>query len=58
MEFLGKTVESAIECGLKELNISKEDAIITVVEKGEKGVLGFGGKKAKVFSLCLCYFNT
>ena len=46
--FYGKTVDSAIEAGLKELGISKEDAIITVIEEGAKGVLGFGGKKAKV----------
>lgn len=46
--FFGKTVESAIDTGLQELNISKEDAIITVVDEGTKGVLGFGGKKAEV----------
>ena len=46
--FYGKTVESAIEAGLNELGISKEDAIITVIEEGSKGVLGIGGKKAKV----------
>ena len=46
--FYGKTVESAIEAGLKELGISKDDAIITVIEEGAKGVLGIGGKKAKV----------
>ena len=46
--FYGKTVESAIEAGLNELGISKEDAIITVLEEGAKGVLGIGGKKAKI----------
>ncbi len=46
--FYGKTVESAIEAGLKELGITKEDAVITVVEEGSKGVLGIGGKKAQV----------
>lgn len=46
--FYGKTVESAIEAGLKELGISKDDAIITVIEEGAKGVLGIGVKKAKV----------
>ena len=32
--FYGKTVESAIEAGLNELGINKDDAIITVVEEG------------------------
>lgn len=46
--FYGKTVDSAIEAGLKSLGISKEDAIITIIEEGVKGVLGIGGKKAKI----------
>ena len=46
--FYGKTVESAIEAGLKELGISKEDANIVILEEAVKGVLGIGGKKAKV----------
>ncbi len=46
--FYGKTVEAAIEAGLQELGISKEDAEITVIEEGSKGVLGIGGKKAQV----------
>ena len=48
MEFSGKTIENAIESGLKELNIDREDAIITIVDEGTKGVLGFGSKKARV----------
>ncbi len=46
--FYGKTVESAIEAGLEKLGISKDDAVITVLEEGVKGVLGIGGKKAKI----------
>ena len=46
--FYGKSVESAIEAGLKQLGITKEDAEITVIEEGAKGVLGIGGKKAKI----------
>ncbi len=49
MEFFGKTVEQAIEEGLKTLNIKKEDAIITVIDEGiNGGFLGLGSKKAKV----------
>ena len=47
-EFLGKTVEEAIELGLKTLGLEKENAEITVLEEPVKGFLGIGGKKAKV----------
>lgn len=46
--FYGKTVDSAIEEGLKELGLTKENAVITIIEESSKGVLGIGGKKAKV----------
>ena len=40
MEFQGKTVEEAIELGLKELGITREDAEITVVDPGKKKLFG------------------
>ena len=46
--YYGKTVDLAIEAGLADLGISKEDAIIKVIEEGTKGFLGLGGEKAKV----------
>ncbi len=33
MEFRAKTVEEAIEIGLQELNLSKEDADIEILQK-------------------------
>ena len=47
-EFYGKTVEEAIEDGLKELGIKKEDAEIEIIEEPTKGFLGFNSKKAVV----------
>ena len=45
----GKTVEEAVNEALKELNISREDAEIEVIEEGSKGFLGvFGAKNAVV----------
>ena len=35
-EFTGKTVEEAVEIGLKELGITKEQADIRVLEEGKK----------------------
>lgn len=44
--FTGKTVEEAIEEGLKELNLSREEVDIEVLEEGKKKL--FGSVKAKV----------
>ena len=45
-EFTGKTVEEAIELGLQELKVAREDVEITVLEEGKKKL--FGSIKAKV----------
>lgn len=46
--FTGKTVEEAIDNGLKELNISRLKARIKVISREKKGFLGFGRKLAQV----------
>ena len=45
-EFTGKTVEDAIEDGLKQLNLTKEQAEITIIDEPVKGLIRT--KKAKV----------
>ena len=45
-EFTGKTADEAIELGLQELNVAREDVEITVLEEGKKKL--FGSVKAKV----------
>ena len=45
-EFTGKTVDEAIELGLKELGLSRENAEIKVLEEGKKKL--FGSVKARV----------
>lgn len=45
-EFTGKTAEEAIELGLQELKVAREDVEITVLEEGKKKL--FGSVKAKV----------
>ena len=47
-EFTGKTVEEAVEKGLKELGIARENADIRVLEEGKKKL--FGSIKARVKS--------
>ena len=46
--FTGRTVEDAIEKGLKELYLSRLKAHIKVVSREKKGFLGFGKKPAQV----------
>ena len=46
--YYGKTVEEAIESGLKELGIDRENADIKIVEGPKKGFLGLNSKKAEV----------
>ena len=48
MEFTGKTIEEAVENGLKELGIEKADAEITVIEDAVKGLFGKIKKEATV----------
>ncbi len=49
MEFQGKTVEDAIEAGLKQLGIAREEADIEVLDEGKKGGLfGIGHVDARV----------
>ena len=45
-EFTGKTVEDAVEIGLKELGLTAEEAEIRVLEEGKKKL--FGAVKARV----------
>ena len=45
-EFTGKTVDEAIQTGLQELGITKDDAEIRVLEEGKKKL--FGSVKARV----------
>lgn len=46
--FTGKTVEEAIEEGLRQLDISRMQAHIRVISREKKGFLGFGKKPAQV----------
>lgn len=49
VEVTGKSVDEAIENALRELNITKDRAIIDIIDEGSKGFLSFiGNKPAKV----------
>lgn len=49
IEITGKTVEEAIQNGLKELNVTEDKVEIKIVDEGSKGLFKlFKGKDAKV----------
>lgn len=43
-----KSVDEAVQAALEELQISEDDAQITVIDEGTKGFLGIGAKDAEV----------
>lgn len=45
LEITGKNIEDAIEKGLQELNCSKEEVEIKVLDEGTKGLFGLMGSK-------------
>lgn len=48
IEKTGKTVDEAVDLALSELNASKEDVEVEVLEEPAKGLLGIGAKPALV----------
>jgi len=45
---MGATVEEAISIALKELDLTREQVDIEILQEGKKGFLGFGSRKANV----------
>lgn len=48
LEIRGADVEKAIEAGLAQLNLGREDVNIEVLDEGSSGFLGIGGREAQV----------
>ena len=49
VEAVGKTVDEAVDAAMNALGESSREAVsIEVVEEGKKGILGLGGREAKV----------
>lgn len=44
----GKTVEEATQAALSELGVSLDDVTVEIIEEGNKGFFGLGGKDAEV----------
>lgn len=48
LEVSGRTVEEAIESGLRQLGISRDVADVVVLSRGRTGILGIGSEQARV----------
>ena len=48
LEVIAPSVEEAVEKGLRELGLTKDDVDIEVLDEGKKGVLGLGTRQARV----------
>ncbi len=47
-EFTGRSVEDAIEKGLAELGLTRDEIEVEVISRGSRGVLGIGATEARV----------
>ena len=47
-EFSGRTVEEAIESGLRSLGLAHDDVTVDILNRGSRGILGFGAEEATV----------
>ena len=48
IESEGKNVEGAIKKGLKDLELSRDEVEIKILDEGAAGIFGLGGKPARV----------
>jgi spoIIIJ-associated protein len=48
IEISAKTIDEAIDAALSQLMVGKDDVDIEILEEGNKGIFGFGGKEAKI----------
>lgn len=48
LEIIAPTVDEAIEKGLSELNLNREDVEVEILDEGSKGLFGFGNRQVRV----------
>ncbi|MFC5601659.1 RNA-binding cell elongation regulator Jag/EloR [Sporosarcina koreensis] len=44
----GATVDAAVEAALRELNVTRNEVDVEIIDAGKKGFLGFGAREAEV----------
>ena len=48
LEYIAANAEEAINKGLTELNVTRDEVDIEVLDSGSKGIFGFGSRQARV----------
>lgn len=48
IEIRGQTVDEAVDAGLEQLGLQRNDVIVDVIDEGSKGILGLGAREAVV----------
>ncbi|NNF06769.1 MAG: KH domain-containing protein, partial [Candidatus Eisenbacteria bacterium] len=48
VEFEAKTPDEAVELALLNLDMTRDEVVVTVLEKGSRGFLGLGARRARV----------
>ena len=48
VEFVGSSVEEAVETGLRELGLASDEAVVEILDRGSRGFLGIGSRTARV----------
>ena len=48
LEYIAATAEEAINKGLTELNVTRTEVDIEVLDNGSKGIFGIGARQARV----------
>lgn len=48
LEVIAPSIEEAIENGLKELGLSRDDVVAEVLDEGSRGLFGLGSRQARV----------
>src|SRR5690625_6501133 len=49
----GQTVEEAVESALEQLNTTRDEVEISIIDQGKKGLLGIFGSKLSIISVKL-----
>ena len=48
LEYIAANADEAIKKGLNELNVTREEVDIEILEQGSRGIFGIGARQARV----------
>ena len=54
LEIIAPSVEEAIEKGLTELGLKREDVDVEILDEGKQGLFGLGGRQSRLRFRGIC----